>query len=154
MSRMSNEEVIKRANEDPNPKRCLIASKQIRHRAMTLLGQIMWNSNDMDHAKIVTITSDLERVQKNYKRVGGHRFHWLNETMTNAYKVRTAKKKLRKKTFSINNQTQKQELERAAIRREYPFNKNESHKKYLKRRKSRRDKRVDGILRQKRRLKP
>jgi len=65
--------------------------------------------------------------------------------MTHAYKVRRAKKKLKTNIFSINNKTQKLKLERAAIRREYQFNKNRSKHISKWRNKNTRDKKPDGV---------
>lgn len=74
MSRISNKENIERANSilygDKIANRYIIASKQIKHRAMTLLGHMLRDENENDHTKRVTLNKDLNRVEKEYKRVG------------------------------------------------------------------------------------
>jgi len=137
MSRISNKEVVEEANNvlycDRNANRYLIASLQIRYRAITFLGHIIREPNVLDHTKRLTITSTLSRVGRSYKRVGRPRFYWLMETRSKAYQLRRTKKKLTKQEFNIKRAQHRREVEKAAINRQFPFNKrkrgNKSKKK-------------------------
>lgn len=102
-SRISNAQVIQIANrilykdrndEDENQdrkgsdakNRYLIASSQLRVRAVTLLGHIIRTEDENDHMKKVTMNIDLTRFRRCKRRVGRPRFSWLEKTMEKTYK--------------------------------------------------------------------
>ena len=143
LSKVSNKEVINRANEilygriiDPENcaesynggRKYLIASKQIRVSAVTVLGHIIRTDSPLDHMKRVTVNADLSKFWRGKRRVGRPRFSWLETTMEKAYLWRRKKKHLTKKSFSIRNAQHRKEILRAATSRAFPFNKKKAHK--------------------------
>ena len=129
MSRISNLEVIHRANlilhgRDPrNQGRYQILSSIIRKRAVGFLGHIIREPKEWEHVNKITLSVDLKIVEKSYKRVGRPRFYWINETMKHAYELKRAHKKREHRVFNINNDKQRGTLNKSALKREYPFNK-------------------------------
>lgn len=73
--------------------------------------------------KRVTINLDLSRFRREKRRVGRPRFTWLETTMEKAFKWRRKKNKLRKLKFSLHNARHRTEVKKAAIKRNFPFDK-------------------------------
>ena len=63
------------------------------------------------------------RMEKNYKRVGRPRFHWLFQTMAYAFRIYQKKNKKSKKEFDMDKKSNRKCLQRAAMERKFPFNK-------------------------------
>ena len=82
-------------------KRYLKVSERLQYRAATLLGHLIREPNEWDHAKKATLTTKLKRVQKKYKRVGRPRFHWLQQTMEFAFNKHRKKRNKKKKVFDM-----------------------------------------------------
>ena len=152
MSKISNKNVLNKAREilygdaESNNHRYLLAADQIKSRAVTLLGHIIREPNQTDHARQITIDESLNRVQKTYKRVGRPRFDWLQETMGRAYKLlikRANKQRTRQQStvLNIHKKKHRERIEKAAYAREFPFDKKKNRNRLKKKKKRTRQER-------------
>lgn len=74
-------------------------------------------------------------MEKEYKRVGRPRFYWLNTIMGKAFKLIRKKEGKVKKEFKIKKKKHRERIEKAALNREYPFDKKKNRNKMKRKKK-------------------
>ena len=95
-SKVSNKAIVEKASNILHgaPDKMKLASKTISERAVTLLGHII-RADEQDQMRKIAIDAELNRVERDKRRVGRPRFFWLQTTMHKAYKSH------RKKTENV-----------------------------------------------------